>query len=409
MIQQPIQRHDKLNPKLWDNDNNLKPEIKHALLKIAQDFIDFVGIKFPIWDIEITGGNANYTYTEHSDIDLHIITEFDKIDCQRTVEELFDSKQALYKRRYDITIKDIPVELYVQGRDETLASRGIYSLKDDRWISEPSLDIPEYDEAELDHMVKVWQSIIHHAEKTQDPKTIHKSRQLLKQYRTKGLRTDDSEFSIPNLVFKALRNSGDIGKLMDMMDQLHDQQLSLTQENVMFEAAEVKQVKPKAKKKTFAPPKKTITAYKLFKQKGGQLYPLFIGKNTPTPIGQWIPATHIPTKGFAERPGWHAGVLPMAPHLRTKANKIASDRVWAEVEIPADVDWQDRADQTRTRDIRDQVPDNGFYRFKTNKMQGGAWIIGGALKIDRILTDDEVSDILKNAGYPEDAEAERHD
>jgi hypothetical protein len=400
MNQHPIERHDILNPKLWD-DHQLKPEIKLALLKIAQDFIDFVGIEFPVWDVQITGGNANYTYTEHSDIDLHIITEFDKIDCQRTVEELFDSKQSLYKRRYDVKIKGITVELYVQDKNETLASRGIYSLKDNRWYTEPSPNVPEYDQAELDHMVKVWQSIIHHAEQTQDPQTLHKVRQLLKQYRTKGLQTADSEFSIPNLVFKALRNSGDIGKLMDIMDKLHDEKLSLTQENMELDDA------PKETK--FAPPKKTIKAYKLFKKKGGQVYPLFIGRNVPTPIGEWIPASHIPTKGFAERPGWHAGVLPMAPHLRTKANKIAPDRVWAEVEIPADVDWQAQADKTRTRDIRDQVPENGFYRFKTNKMQGGAWIIGGALKIDRLLTDDEVSDILINAGYPEDALAERHE
>jgi len=408
MNQKPIEQHDTLNPKLWDSDRQLKPEIKHALLKIAQDFIDFVGIEFPVWDIEITGGNANYTYTEHSDIDLHIITDFTKIDCERTVEELFDSKQALYKRRYDITIKGITVELYVQDKNETLASRGIYSLKDNTWYIEPSPDVPEYDQDELNHMVKVWQSIIHHAEQTQDPETLHKVRQLLKQYRTKGLQTEDSEFSIPNLVFKALRNSGDIGKLMDIMDKLHDEQLSLTQEDMELDGAE-QQDEPDQKETKFTPPKKTIKAYKLFKKRGNALYPLFIGKNTPTPIGEWIPASHIPTKGFAERPGWHAGVLPMAPHLRTKANKIAPDRVWAEVEIPADINWQDQADKSRTRDIRDQVPANGYYRFKTNKMQGGAWIIGGALKIDRVLSDDEVSKILLNAGYPEDAEAERHE
>ena len=159
----------------------------------------------------------------------------------------------------------------------------------------------------------------------------------------------------------------------------------------------------------FTPPSKTITGYKLFRLKNGNLYPLFIGKNKPTPAGSWIPAEHIATKGFAERPGWHAGVLPMAPHLRTKENKIASDRVWAEVELPADVDYQPQADASRTRDIRGEVPVNGFYRFKTNKMQGGAWIIGGALKIVRVLTDDEVSAILTQAGYPEDAIAERHD
>jgi hypothetical protein len=57
-----------------------------------------------------------------------------------------------------------------------------------------------------------------------------------------------------------------------------------------------------------------------------------------------MPASFIPTKGYAERPGWHAGVLPIAPHLRqTSTGKIAPHCVWAEVELPADKDYQPAA------------------------------------------------------------------
>jgi len=150
-------------------------------------------------------------------------------------------------------------------------------------------------------------------------------------------------------------------------------------------------------------PDKTIKAYKLFrtiKGKIGDIFPLFIGKNKPTPIGQWLRAEFIPTKGFAQRPGWHAGVLPIAPHLRQKSTgKKAPGRVWAEVEIPADNDWQPVADSSSTRDIRDRVPENGYYKFKTNKMQGGAWIIGGAVKVNRILSDSDIKGILEANGY----------
>ena len=150
--------------------------------------------------------------------------------------------------------------------------------------------------------------------------------------------------------------------------------------------------------RAMTPPKNTIVGYKLFRLKAGELFPLFIGKNQPTKVGEWIAAQHIPTKGFAERPGWHAGTLPTAPHLRTKEGFKAADRVWAEVELPADVDWQSKADKSGTRDIRDKVPKNGHYRFKTNKMQGGAWIIGGALKVNRVLSNADVADILTKAG-----------
>ena len=162
--------------------------------------------------------------------------------------------------------------------------------------------------------------------------------------------------------------------------------------------------------KNFKEPVKTIKAYKLFrvkKNEPGKIYPLFIGKNEATAIGEWVPAEHLPTKGFAERPGWHAGILPMAPHLRTKENQMADDRVWAEVEIPADINWQDVADTQKTRDIRDRVPVGGHYRFKTSKMQGGAWIIGGALKVNRVLSNEEVADILNKAGEKDAATREQ--
>ncbi len=142
---------------------------------------------------------------------------------------------------------------------------------------------------------------------------------------------------------------------------------------------------------------KTVTCYKLFrtlKTREG-LYPLFIGKSKPTPVGAWVPAEHIPTKGYAERPGWHAGRLPLAPHLMRKDGTMQEGRVWAEVEMPADKDWQTIADECPTKDIRDRVPTGGHYRFRTNKIQGGEWIIGGAIRVRRVLAATEVEQILE--------------
>jgi hypothetical protein len=129
---------------------------------------------------------------------------------------------------------------------------------------------------------------------------------------------------------------------------------------------------------------KTVKAYKLFVQRDGALYPLFIGKKTPTPVGTWIKARFIPTDGYAHRPGWHAGILPLAPHLRTKLGKRASNRVWAEVELPAD----------------------DYYLFRTSKMQGGAWLIGGAIRIRRVLSDHQIATILTKAGHADQIAAE---
>lgn len=146
-------------------------------------------------------------------------------------------------------------------------------------------------------------------------------------------------------------------------------------------------------------PKKTIKAYKLFRVKKGQpgkLFPLFIGANTPTPMHRWISAEFIPTKGFAERPGWHVGRLPIANHLMRKDGSMPPDRVWAEVEIPADVDWQEEANKQPTKDIKGKVPSGGYYRFKRPAHQGGEWLIAGAIKVNKVLDQKEVDRIISS-------------
>jgi len=145
---------------------------------------------------------------------------------------------------------------------------------------------------------------------------------------------------------------------------------------------------------TAAAPTRTIKAYKLFrtlKTRPGELFPLFIGKTEAVAQGEWIPAQYLPTKGFAHRPGWHAGMSPRADHLLRKDGSMAADRVWAEIEVPADIDWQPIADQQPTRDIQGEVPAGGYYRFKRPANQGGEWIIAGAIRVNRVLTNDEVA------------------
>lgn len=104
-----------------------------------------------------------------------------------------------------------------------------------------------------------------------------------------------------------------------------------------------------------------MIAYKLFRQrKDGTLGPLFINARQRVEIGEWLQAEDIPTKGYAHRPGWHAGETPDAPHLTEKG------RVWCEVEV------------------------KDYYRFVRPKYQGGYWIIAEWLKVNRVLTPEEV-------------------
>lgn len=166
----------------------------------------------------------------------------------------------------------------------------------------------------------------------------------------------------------------------------------------------------------FGPPRtkeaeESSKAYKQFRtlpSQPGSLFPLFINKSTPVTLGEWLEAQNHPTPGYAPRPGWHAGALPAAPHLRSKDDRIQPNRVWAEVELPNKVDWQSVADASPTGDVRDKVPTDGHYRKKTPQMQGGEWFIGGSMKVNRQLSDDDVTRILTEAGEHGAAEKERH-
>ena len=123
--------HDTLNPKLWVN-NKLKPEVASKLIEIADAFIESMEVpRNAIKDIVITGSSASYNYTPHSDIDLHLIVDFDKVhkDCP-IVGDYLISKKSEFNNNHDIYIYGVPVEVYAEATDNENVHNGLYSLKD---------------------------------------------------------------------------------------------------------------------------------------------------------------------------------------------------------------------------------------------------------------------------------------
>lgn len=104
-----------------------------------------------------------------------------------------------------------------------------------------------------------------------------------------------------------------------------------------------------------------MKAFKLLRvKKDGNLYPLFIDKTTPTPMGVWLTAECHPTKGFAVRQGWHCCFTQNAPHLKAKLAN-GEKRVWVECEV------------------------EDFSTYDRPESQGGAWILAQRMKIVRRL------------------------
>lgn len=141
-----------------------------------------------------------------------------------------------------------------------------------------------------------------------------------------------------------------------------------------------------------------MIAYKLCRKKGDKYFPLFINRNRPIPVNEWKEAEFYPTKNYAPRPGWHCSITPYAPHLLKKDGTLSRDRVWLEVEIPDDNDWQDIADSSPTRDLQYNIPFQGHYRFKRSKREGNTWYIAGSIRVIREISDLEVNSINKRQG-----------
>ena len=112
-----------LNLEFWENES-LKPNIKTHLLKIVIEFLNSLNFGVSIKDIDdiyFTGSLANYNYTRYSDVDLHVLFDFSKIDeNEKLVEEFLMSKKNLWNNRHNIKIKGFEVEIYPQNIEETL-------------------------------------------------------------------------------------------------------------------------------------------------------------------------------------------------------------------------------------------------------------------------------------------------
>jgi len=216
-----------LNPKIWEASGQLKSSVRGALLRIAEDFYQYVGIEFPVIDLVITGSNVNYNYTSHSDLDLHLVTDYAKIRCDRELEELFDTKRLLYEQEFDIQIYGIPVTLYVEDRARPGVSRGLYSVKHSEWINQPSKVLPEFDRREIQDQLESWQKIIEKTIEQRDLQAARRVLKLLRQYRRWGLSQSQGEFSTANMVYKLLRDQKLLSQLSAVVDSLHSRSLSL--------------------------------------------------------------------------------------------------------------------------------------------------------------------------------------
>ena len=223
-----VRFHDRLNPALWDEREQLRPEVRAKLLAIAHDFQESLGVEdLDLEDITISGSNAAYSYTPTSDIDLHLVV---RMPQDPIYQELFNAKKYQYNDEHDIRIRGADVELYVQPQDQPHVSLGIYSVMNDKWLRVPSRRRANLDDSCVQSKTQDLENRITSAIESRDADRMKRLWDKIRNMRKIGLQ-QHGEFGCENLSFKLLRNSGALERLKSARQQQHDQELSLAEQD----------------------------------------------------------------------------------------------------------------------------------------------------------------------------------
>ena len=215
-----------LNPNIWETDSNIKTDVLNALLKVANTFYKDTELTVPLEDIYFLGSTAGYNWTPTSDIDLHLVVDFDKIgDDEELVKQYVDGLKSKWNQSHDIKIGNHPVEVYIQDKKEVNKSQAVYSLMKNTWVKKPKHEDIKVDKDAIKKKYKQFVESINMAIQEQDIDKIKKLIKRIYDMRQAGL-DKSGEYSTENLVFKLLRSTGYINKLRDTVTQLTDKELS---------------------------------------------------------------------------------------------------------------------------------------------------------------------------------------
>ena len=227
IINEEFQVHDTLNPKLFDTTTkHLLPEVREKLIEIVSEFENHIEIPIFICDIQLVGSNVSYNYTEHSDLDVHVIANFESVNVPiEILENIYNTKKAEFNREYNITIHGIEVELYIQDINSITASNGIYSLCDDEWIKEPK-PMKSATKHNTEKEVEKWQNKINAILQSPTYENVLEAINLLYLIRHNSIAVD-GEWGKGNQIFKDIRNLGLIDKLKKELKTQTSKRLSL--------------------------------------------------------------------------------------------------------------------------------------------------------------------------------------
>jgi hypothetical protein len=228
LVKGNIAYHETLNTEVWQG-TELRVDVRYKLLEIAKRFIEYLEVpNFKLEDIILRGSLVNYNYTQYSDFDLHIVTDFAALNTDIT-EAFYLAKKKIWNDDHDITIKGHEVELYVEDLGAKNVSEGTYSVLDAEWIKTPTYNPPTIDDRAVTAKARDLIAQINRAVKSGSVLDLQRLQDKIKIMRQSGLDAG-GEFSTENLAFKIVRNKGYMDKLYKNKNAKFDQELSLDEQ-----------------------------------------------------------------------------------------------------------------------------------------------------------------------------------
>lgn len=223
---------DELNAKVWTADNQLRPEVRQALIDIANSYFEALELELEIKDILFTGSLANYGWTEGSDIDLHIIVEYGELGEVAFLEDYLYLKKKNWLDAHNISIYGFEVEPFAKDVENEFAYKAIYSVLNNEWVVPPRKDKPVIDfetvKEKSASLMNDIDKILSIKDNVQQFEAAEKLKNKLGGLRNIGLHKS-GEYSNENLIYKTLRRTGYLDKLGDAKNDSFDAGLSLNE------------------------------------------------------------------------------------------------------------------------------------------------------------------------------------
>ncbi len=224
-----------LNKDLW-RGKEVDPAIRKNLLQIASDLVKVLEVHDPtVKDIVLTGSMANYNWTDTSDIDLHILIDFSKIEAEDDLlADYFYDTASIWNEHHEIMMHGHPVEVYIQSHTSKFPDgAGVYSLQRNTWIKMPPRMVSDPPEETVKLKADMLRRRIKRAiaackgdNLKQGYAQLESLRERIRTMRQTSLQRG-GERAAENLAFKMLRRDGTIEQLINTSRTTYDKMMSL--------------------------------------------------------------------------------------------------------------------------------------------------------------------------------------